>query len=636
MLISRKIGKLLRGNATPLQIVLASTIGGMLGFIPGFFLPGDVGGGFLQAPGLILSLFLLILVLNANFGVFGLATMVAKLLSFVLLPVSFAIGRFLLDGPTSGLYRALVNAPVLAWFGLERYATSGGLALGLVFGLLTGFLFVRGLRTFRERMSRLEEGSEAWRKYTGKWYVRMLTWLFLGGKKHKLSWRELTERPASRNPIRVPGLIFAVVVVAALWLAQTRYAEPLIARQLQEGLEDANGATVDLQNATVDLARGRIALAGLAMADPNDPTRDLVRAARLEADVSTQDLLRRRIVMDRLVSDDASTGEARATPGRVTRKPEAPPSPPAPPGDPGKTVEDWMKDAEKWKERLAQARDWLKKLTARPKDPVALEQEIREAGYARVIARHLIEGAPSFLLRELRLDGVRAAQLPGEVLDIHGSNLSTDPALVKEPPKLTIRSRSGTLKFDASLTEGGTTPVTDLSMQGLSVDTIAGRLRAPGGPPVRGGTLGFELRGKLIPDARDGFRLDLPMLVHLQGTTLNLAGAAPTPVEKLTLPLGVSGPLTGPKVTLDAQALANALTAAGKAELAKLVNEQAGKLGGEAGKAAAGLLQGAKTPEQIAEEAKKKIDEEAKKQMEELKKKLPIPFGGKKDENKKQ
>jgi hypothetical protein len=162
-------------------------------------------------------------------------------------------------------------------------------------------------------------------------------------------------------------------------------------------------------------------------------------------------------------------------------------------------------------------------------------------------------------------------------------------------------------------------------------------LRTPGGPPARGGTLDLELNGKLIPDARDGFRIDLPLVVHLQGTTLSLAGAAPTPVEKLTLPIGLSGPLASPRISLDPKALADALTAAGKAELAKFVNENLGKLGqlpGEAGKAATELLQG-KTPEQIAAEAKKKAEEEAKKQLEELKKKLPIPgLGGKKEEKK--
>jgi hypothetical protein len=32
-------------QVTPLQVLLATTLGGMLGFMPGFFLPGDLGGG---------------------------------------------------------------------------------------------------------------------------------------------------------------------------------------------------------------------------------------------------------------------------------------------------------------------------------------------------------------------------------------------------------------------------------------------------------------------------------------------------------------------------------------------------------------------------------------------------------------
>src|SRR5688572_11570088 len=113
MLPTRKIGKILRGKATPLQVILASLLGGMLGFVPGFFLPGDLGGGFLQAPGLLLTLLFLALILNANLGVFGLVTLVAKLLSLALLPASFEVGRALLDGPTRGLFQAIVNAPVL-------------------------------------------------------------------------------------------------------------------------------------------------------------------------------------------------------------------------------------------------------------------------------------------------------------------------------------------------------------------------------------------------------------------------------------------------------------------------------------------------------------------------------------------
>ena len=35
-MITRKIGKLLRGNVTPVQVMLAAVLGSMLGFVPSF------------------------------------------------------------------------------------------------------------------------------------------------------------------------------------------------------------------------------------------------------------------------------------------------------------------------------------------------------------------------------------------------------------------------------------------------------------------------------------------------------------------------------------------------------------------------------------------------------------------------
>src|SRR5262245_11137637 len=88
MFLTRKIGSFLRGKATRGQVFLAALLAGVLGFVPGFFLPSDLGGGFAQSPGLILLLLFLVLVLNANLGVFGLVTIVAKLVSLVAMPVA--------------------------------------------------------------------------------------------------------------------------------------------------------------------------------------------------------------------------------------------------------------------------------------------------------------------------------------------------------------------------------------------------------------------------------------------------------------------------------------------------------------------------------------------------------------------
>jgi uncharacterized protein (TIGR03546 family) len=118
-MITRKIGKLFRGKSTPFQVYAACILGSMIAFVPGLT----------QAPGLLLALILCLVVLNANLGVAAIVGIGAKILSLLLTPVSFAAGRVLLHGPTEGLFKTMVNAPVLAYFGFEYYTVTGGLVL---------------------------------------------------------------------------------------------------------------------------------------------------------------------------------------------------------------------------------------------------------------------------------------------------------------------------------------------------------------------------------------------------------------------------------------------------------------------------------------------------------------------------
>ena len=55
-MIAKRIAKILRGSATPAQMMMACVLGAALGFMPGF----------VQSPGLIVVLTLLLIVLNAN------------------------------------------------------------------------------------------------------------------------------------------------------------------------------------------------------------------------------------------------------------------------------------------------------------------------------------------------------------------------------------------------------------------------------------------------------------------------------------------------------------------------------------------------------------------------------------------
>lgn len=571
MLITRKIGKLLRGKASPPQVMAACVLGSLIGFVPGFW----------QGPGLTLVLVFLLIVLNANLFLAALVGGAAKLLSLAVMPASFMVGRALLDGPLQGLFRWIVNTPGLALLGLEHYATTGGVVTGLVFGVLVGVVIVRALRLYWKRMASLEEGSERYKRFASKWWVRAINFVFIGGKP-KQAYAELAQKQKVKI-IRPLGVVFVLLLGALLTIAHFFLSDQIVTTALQRGLERANGATVDVGNASLDLREGRMTVTDLAMADPKALDTDVFRAARLEARVSTADLLRKRIAMDRVVAHDAAQGAQRRFPGRTVGRPPRP-APPPPTREGEKTIEDYVRDAEEIKERLAQVRRWLERLGGEGDEEEApdretlrerLERQVRERGYARVAATHLIEDSPTFLVREMEIFGLRTEQLGDELVDVQAWNISTHPRLVEGSPRVSVKSRQQTLEADVALALGRADDDGKVlfALRGLSGDAIGRRLAFVGEPPLRGGTVDLVLDGFWT---RDGVgHLDLPLSVTVNNGTIFVPGAGEAQVERFVLPLGLRGPMDNPAVMLDEQRLADALMQAGAAELSRRVRAEA-------------------------------------------------------------
>lgn len=643
MLLTRKIGSVLRGKATPFQVLLATVLGGTLGFVPGFFLPGDLGGGFLQAPGLILLLSCAVLILNANLAMFGLVVLVAKLLSVALLPLSYQLGVFLLDGPLQGLFRVLVNGKGTAWFGFEYYATTGGLVLGAAFGTGTGLLVNRAIRGIRTRMADAEEHSDRYRQYAAKWWVRLLSWVFLGKGKGKRSWKDLTEQKKVGLPIRITGVVAAAILVFSLWVFQTWFSTPILTQNTRAGLQAINGATVDLAAAQLDFGSGTLQLRDLAIADSRALDRDLLAADELTAKVDTGELLRKRFVIDQLTSSSARAGTPRAVPG-VRVESEAEPEPPPPPAPTGtKTVEDYLKDFEQWRERFEQVREWVDVLTGGDEPPPTEEtpeqraeeraEQARVHGLASVVASHLFEHGPRVLIRKVDIDGI-AFSIDGreDRLDLKLRNVSDRPSLVAGTMSANVAAQSDWFRFGL---EGASTTGQAMGFQlayrGLPVDDVFGQLRIGGAPPLRGGTIDLEADGALQDAPGAPMTVALPLRVTLQDTVFALAGAKETKVDSLLLPIGVRGPVTRPAIELDDKVLQEALLAAGQRELANFVQGQAGKLLGELPTDVRDLIDPQKGPQEQLDAAKQKAEEEARrlrdeaarKAAEEAKKRLP-------------
>jgi len=573
MIFTRKFGKIFRGKATPAQLMMAAILGTTVGFMPGV----------LQAPGLLTVLFLAAVVLNANLALIGISMLLAGLLSIPLLPLTFGLGRFLLEGPLEGLFVFLVNAPVLALFGFDYYVTTGGLVVGLVLGTLLGLGTIRAVRVFRQKMVDLDQNSEGWKRFLQQRWVKLFVLVFIGGGLGKLTYQDLLSQKGG-NPFRPLGLVAAALMVVVGGVMMLFLSDPIMRYAVQANLERANGATVDLAGAELRLREGRITLSGLAMADPKELRTDLFRAELIEADISQADLLRKRMHIERLRVVDASTGESRRFPGGLTRPLPKPPK--IDPEKEGKTLEDYLAEAEKWRTRLEQLADWLERLSGsdtpadgepvEPEDEAARERRLRDEGYRNAVATHLVRGSPTLLISVASMEKMRVAHMPEETLDLAGENLSTHPGLVEKAPRLVVRSSAESLLFDVSLAAvAGIRGLNTIKVVYLNVpvDSVAGGLKVSGQAPMQGGMLDFRTEGNWSTAA-----IDLPLQVTLRNSRLSLPQVGETLIDELMVPIGLSGPLRNPRINFSDAALGDALVAAGKGEVARRFRAETDKI----------------------------------------------------------
>lgn len=587
MLPTRKIGALLRGKATPFQLVTGCALGAMIGFQPGFD----------AAPGLLGGLILLLILINANLLLATVVGLVGKVLSLIALPITFAVGRFLLEGPTEGLFRAAVNAPVLALCGFDNYVAVGGLLLGLVVGGAIGLLVARGITQFRRHMAEAGQSSTRFQQWNRKGWVRWSVFILVGGGLKDPDYAKLLEKRVG-NPIRPLGAALVVFTVVLLVVGAKFFAPAIVTATLRDGLEQANGATVELESAELDLTSGRLVVTGLAAADPNHLDTNLFAADRIEADVSTSDLLRKRLTIDRVVVSGARLGQARRVAGkRVIPAVDSDDSRWGIPIPDAGTLDDYLNNAQLWRERLAQVRSWLDRLGS-DADPTAtdtaatetwdqkLARLAAEKGYAHVFAEGLVAHSPTLLVTDLQADKVEAAWLPGETLAVRAQNLSTQPWLVPAPATLSLASSADTAALTVSA--GDQTALT-AHYRGLPAETIASALKRDGGtPPLQGGTVDFAFNGTY--STADG-SLSAPLAVTLHDTTVQVAGKAVT-LTQFELPIEILGSLDHPRIKIDANQLGRLAKQAGT----ELLKDKAKSALGDKAGGLLDLLGGKKKP----------------------------------------
>jgi uncharacterized protein (TIGR03546 family) len=587
MFFLRQIGKFLRGESSGFQLVSACVIAALLAFLPTT-----------NAIGSVLVLLSVLLVLNANLFVTGIAYILFKLLYFSLQGMTFAIGEFLIHGPFEWLVKILANAPFTAWMGFDYYVMFGGIPIALILGFGSGILLATSIAAFHKKMASIEQNKDWFEK---KW-VKIIAWILLGGIKGKKSYEEMIANRKS-SPIRWSGIAVAAVVLIGFFVSFDIYGDRFLTVALKKGLEAANGATVEVESVSLDLGKNSLTLKGFAMVDSNDLNEDLLRAEEITADINGRDFLKRRISMDLVTVSGAYAMVPRETPGEKIGDAEE---------DAELTEEDilagietaqtigkFIKDADIWKERLKQAKKWLEKLQAAQKkveglDPKKLlKNQISERaklyGYSAVSADHLLEDSPRFLARRIEIEGLESSDIPGGKANIYLENISTQPEVVESAPRIYLVNSTDELSVDIALGSVSAAKTENRIIshyKGIPVEDVSSSLANSSSFAVSEGTVGFSVDGAFDID-----NLDLPISIELQDAVINVPDVGETEIayiESRDL-ITLYGALDNPRVSVNSGALAQfwkdagkgAATSLAKNKAASLIDEQLGTGGKE-------------------------------------------------------
>jgi hypothetical protein len=534
--------------------------------------------------------------------------------------------------------KGLAAIPVIGLTDFSRYAVVGGLVLGLVIGSIGGLVLAWAVTQFRRKWLKLEEGSEKFRRWHDKGWVKFFERVLVGRRARSVR-KVLSKRP---RYVRKVGVILAVILVVGCAIGLKRFQDELARRYVTQALTRVNGAEVNIDRLDLAALAGRIMLAGIAVTDPEQPAQNRISIGELAADASVWNLLLGRVVVSDLAIRDVRLDEARATPGYVLPAGERW-QPPALDFDPSRynvqdaaKLEQYFKDARRIRERLNTLREYIPAGT----DEQAEEQKppVPEHYLAYLQARAPVPPAPRVIVERLTIEGVPVEDDLFGRCNITGENFSDRPEAARRPVTVEVQSTEQPtvmkLVSHYERPEGGAEM--SLSFENVDLAEFQKQRLSSDNPMVfESGTASGVMEGDLTRETMD-MALKVKAKDLKTDATGGLAGLDPRVSDEVTKVLEnietsvrLVGPIIAPRVIFDSNALREefqeALVEAGKGELARqidlLAKEHAPGMEGVGGKilesptgAVEGILGGLSGQGQSSEDEDKEEEKEKERQ----------------------
>ncbi len=609
----KKILVAFRGGLAPSLIFLSILLGFWFGMVPGF-------------TGFHVVLIILMLLINIPIGMLIFWGVLGRALCYAAAPVLYHVGMWM-QAHMPFVFRFLESLPIIGLTDFSIYSVSGGFILGPIVGIIVGLLMVRSVIGFRRMMLKLEEGSEAFRKWYSKTWVRLLDRILIG-KRTKDAKSLFTKKT---KYVRKVGAVLAVIVLVAAFIVGA-YLKDKKAKEYAVGaLTRANGAEVNLENINISLLKGAVKASGIQVTDPENPANNQVAIEQVAADASIYDLLLGKVVMEQVEISNVRFNQQRTTPGKVIERPvkDEPAFEPNEykfdPADIAK-LEKYFKDAKALKQKLEKLRQYL---PSGEGEEAAAEPEQIPQKYLEYLTAHAMAPVSARIMAKMAI--LDKVQIPSAIFGnskIQLTNLSDSPKAAGLPVTFEMNSLETPAKINATIDYSMDTPELTGSFEALDMSKIQSSLSSDAGLAFNSGTVSGQFSGTATKEALN-LKLDIDiqnLKAEGQGDgVLGMGSEATTEalkaLQNLKTTIRIVGPVAEPRLVFDVKGLTEefkqALVKAGKEKLANEIDKQLGE----------------QIDEQLGEEVPDEVKDVLKKPDEILKKGLGGLLGGDKKED---
>lgn len=262
---ARKLFKALNSSGQSWQLSGAIVLAMFAGFLPSSSL-------------ILLDILLIALILNVNFGLFLLFTVIFSGVGYLFDPIFESIGYSVLtnDG-LNGLFTSMYNSPLFRWSGFNYTLVPGSLVVSIILAIPMLFILNKLVATYREQIG-----------------MKLNEWKFT-------RWMKLFNEDAKTSSffrwwgLGVFGGLAAIIIVVLVFIF-----DPLARVAMEKGLSYSLQTKVSVKDFSSSFSDLHVKISGIEVADKDKLSHNLVQVGDIEFDLGFSALVEKKAMIEQL------------------------------------------------------------------------------------------------------------------------------------------------------------------------------------------------------------------------------------------------------------------------------------------------------------------------------------------------